>query len=304
MADNNNRQTVPAVKVSRLVYRYPDGNEALSGVDLEIWPGESVSLVGPNGAGKSTLLLHLNGLLPGKTVSGLGHVHGSDGRDGNGRRISPGRVCIDGIEVNSKSASKVRERVGLVFQDPDDQLFCNTVLEDVAFGPLNQGKSPADARRIALECLARVELGGVADRPPHHLSFGERKRACLAGVLACEPTVLVLDEPTANLDPLRPPPVDSAHLRARLHPLGRHPRPGNGPRALPARFCSMPDGSSPTGPAAKSWATKHWRKRTVSSSRSACVAWSELASPSSRLVVVALAYSEDLITRILQNRSE
>jgi cobalt/nickel transport system ATP-binding protein len=200
MAENNS-QTVPAVKVSRLVYRYPDGTEALSGIDLEVWPGESVALVGPNGAGKSTLLLHLNGLLPGKPASGLRHGHGFDGRDGNGRPGSPGSVCIDGIEVDSKSASKVRERVGLVFQDPDDQLFCNTVIEDVAFGPLNQGKSRADARRIALECLARVELGGVADRPPHHLSFGERKRACLAGVLACQPTVLVLDEPTANLDP-------------------------------------------------------------------------------------------------------
>jgi cobalt/nickel transport system ATP-binding protein len=201
MAENNNNQTLPAVKVSGLAYRYADGNEALCGVDLEIWPAECVALVGPNGAGKSTLLLHLNGLLPGKTASGLGHGHGSDGRDGNGQRISPGRVWIDGIEVDSKTAGRVRKRVGLVFQDPDDQLFCNTVLEDVAFGPLNQGKSPADARRIAQECLARVELGGVADRPPHHLSFGERKRACLAGVLACQPTVLVLDEPTANLDP-------------------------------------------------------------------------------------------------------
>ncbi len=91
--------------------------------------------------------------------------------------------------------------MGLVFQDPDDQLFCNTVIEDVAFGPLNLGKSAAEAKAIALECLAQVDLAGLADRPPHHLSFGERKRACLAGVLACEPSILVLDEPSANLDP-------------------------------------------------------------------------------------------------------
>ena len=88
-----------------------------------------------------------------------------------------------------------------MFQDPDDQLFCNTVLDDVAFGPINQGKSAEQAREIALDCLRRVELEGLAERPPHHLSFGERKRACLAGVLACEPSVLVLDEPSANLDP-------------------------------------------------------------------------------------------------------
>ena len=91
--------------------------------------------------------------------------------------------------------------VGIVFQDSDDQLFNSTVLDDVAFGPLNLRKGKAEARRIALECLARVGLADAADRPPHHLSFGERKRVCLAGVLACEPTVLVLDEPTANLDP-------------------------------------------------------------------------------------------------------
>ena len=90
---------------------------------------------------------------------------------------------------------------GLVFQDPDDQLFCNTVIEDVAFGPLNLGMPPAEARRIAEECLERVDLAAEADRPPHHLSFGERKRVCLAGVLACRPSVLVLDEPSANLDP-------------------------------------------------------------------------------------------------------
>ncbi len=186
----------PAVLVRDLSYHYPDGRAALRGVDLEIGPGETVALVGPNGAGKSTLLLHLNGLLPGKGTHL--HSHGSE----NGRHASPrASVWVDGLEVNAKNGPEIRRRVGLLFQDPDDQLFSTTVLDDVAFGPLNLGKSRAEARRIALDSLERVELIDVADRVPHHLSFGERKRACLAGVLACDPSVLVLDEPTANLDP-------------------------------------------------------------------------------------------------------
>jgi energy-coupling factor transporter ATP-binding protein EcfA2 len=119
----------------------------------------------------------------------------------HGKRWQAPSVWIDGLEVNARNAPLVRRRVGLVFQDPDDQLFCNTVVEDVAFGPLNLGKTAIEARRIALESLERVELREQADRPPHHLSFGERKRVCLAGVLACDPSVLVLDEPSANLDP-------------------------------------------------------------------------------------------------------
>lgn len=186
----------PAVLVRDLAYRYPDGRAALRGVDLTIAAGESVALVGPNGAGKSTLLLHLNGLLPGKG-SAL-HSHGGDGAARDPRTPS---VWIDGIEVNARNGPEVRRRVGLLFQDPDDQLFSTSVLDDVAFGPLNQGKTKGEAKRIALESLERVELRDAADRVPHHLSFGERKRACLAGVLACEPSVLVLDEPTANLDP-------------------------------------------------------------------------------------------------------
>jgi energy-coupling factor transporter ATP-binding protein EcfA2 len=194
-------QTVPAIRVSGLEYRYPDGKEALRGIDLIIHPGESVAVVGPNGAGKSTFLLHLNGLLPGKgrATAGHGHALGWDAR--NGRPSSEPSIWIGGLQVKAQNAPAVRRQVGLVFQDPDDQLFCNTVLEDVAFGPLNQGKTQAEARRIALECLARVGLEPEASRPPHHLSFGERKRACLAGVLACEPSVLALDEPSANLDP-------------------------------------------------------------------------------------------------------
>jgi cobalt/nickel transport system ATP-binding protein len=188
----------PAVLVRDLAYRYPDGRPALRGVDLTIMPGESVALVGPNGAGKSTLLCHLNGLLPGRGRSQALHAHGPVASGANGRGPA---VWIEGVEVNERNGPEVRRRVGLLFQDPDDQLFSTTVLEDVAFGPLNLGRPRAEARRIAQECLTRVELVDAADRPPHHLSFGERKRACLAGVLACGPSVLALDEPTANLDP-------------------------------------------------------------------------------------------------------
>ena len=201
MATNDGKTPVPAVQVGGLKYRYPDGQDALLGVDLTIERGESVALVGPNGAGKSTLLLHLNGLLPGRARGAIRHDHAVHWMMSDGRRPSGTSVWIDGLEVNDRNAAEVRKLVGLVFQDPDDQLFCNTVIEDVAFGPLNQGLSAAESRRIALECLARVELEAEAERLPHHLSFGERKRACLAGVLACRPSVLVLDEPTANLDP-------------------------------------------------------------------------------------------------------
>jgi cobalt/nickel transport system ATP-binding protein len=194
-------EAVPAVKVRGLSYRYPDGRPALRGVDLTIMPGESVALVGPNGAGKSTLLLHLNGILPGtgKNAQAI-HSHGPDGSSKSNGRDEPA-LWIDGLEINARNAPEVRRRVGLLFQDPDDQLFSTSVIEDVAFGPLNLGKKKAEARQIALDCLARVDLLEAADRPPHHLSFGERKRVCLAGVLACDPSVLVLDEPSANLDP-------------------------------------------------------------------------------------------------------
>jgi cobalt/nickel transport system ATP-binding protein len=201
MAVTEDGDRVPAIRVSGLEYRYPDGKVALRGVTMTIQPGESVALVGPNGAGKSTLLLHLNGLLPGMVPTAAGHGRHFGWPANNHPRALAPSVWIDGLEVGSANAALVRRRVGLVFQDPDDQLFCNTVIEDVAFGPLNLGKSGAEARRIALDCLARVELNDQAERPPHHLSFGERKRACLAGVLACEPSVLVLDEPSANLDP-------------------------------------------------------------------------------------------------------
>jgi len=193
-------EEVPALRVRALSYRYPDGRPALRGVDLTIMPGESIALVGPNGAGKSTLLLHLNGILPGSGRGGQG-LHGHGGPAAGGGPPGGPSVWVDGLAVDARNAPEVRRRVGLLFQDPDDQLFSTSVIEDVAFGPLNLGKGKAEARRVAMECLARVDLADAADRPPHHLSFGERKRACLAGVLACEPTVLVLDEPTANLDP-------------------------------------------------------------------------------------------------------
>jgi cobalt/nickel transport system ATP-binding protein len=190
-----------AVRLSGLHYQYPDGKHALNGVDFEVAPGESVALIGPNGAGKSTLLLHLNGLLPGRRGSSASHHHHNGVAWPIRKGQSPTAVWIDGLEVDARNAVEVRKRVGLLFQDPDDQLFSTSVIEDVAFGPLNLGLGKAEARRLAMECLERVDLAAAADRPPHHLSFGERKRVCLAGVLACGPSVLALDEPTANLDP-------------------------------------------------------------------------------------------------------
>jgi cobalt/nickel transport system ATP-binding protein len=198
---------VPAVRVSGLEYFYPDGRHALRGVELAIVPGETVALVGPNGAGKSTLLLHLNGLLPGRERSASAEPHSHDPIAAAksltrwARRNGSPHVWIDGMEVNDRNGPEVRRRVGLLFQDPDDQLFSTSVIEDVAFGPLNLGLGRAEARKLAAECLDWVGLADAAGRPPHHLSFGERKRVCLAGVLACSPSVLVLDEPTANLDP-------------------------------------------------------------------------------------------------------
>lgn len=191
----------PAVLVRGLEFRYPDGRQALRGVDLSIANGETVALVGPNGAGKSTFLLHLNGLLPGRDRTVTGHSHGLDLSALAPRATTGPSVWIGGLEINDRNAPRVRRMVGLLFQDPDDQLFSTSVLEDVAFGPLNLGLGRVEARRLALECLERMDLAEAADRPPHHLSFGERKRVCLAGVLACRPAVLVLDEPTANLDP-------------------------------------------------------------------------------------------------------
>lgn len=183
-----NSETAPILTLRSLSYRYPSGQLALDDVSLNIAPGERVAIVGPSGAGKSTLLLHLNGLLPEKLPARS---------SGNGAAA----VVVDGLPLCRETRKEVRRRVGLLFQDPDDQLFCPTVQEDVAFGPLNMGLSAADiARRIA-ESLAAVDLRGYEQRSTLQLSVGERKRVCLAGVLACRPEILVLDEPSSNLDP-------------------------------------------------------------------------------------------------------
>ena len=158
-----------------LRYRYPSGAAALDGVDLHVSRGERVAVLGPNGAGKTTLMLHLNGLLHG---DGELRVCGEDPR-----------------------AADLRARVGLVFQDPDDQLFMPTVREDVAFGPLNLGATPEQALARADAALAAVRMGGAEERAPHQLSLGQRRRVAIAGVLAMAPELLVFDEPSASLDP-------------------------------------------------------------------------------------------------------
>ena len=171
-----------AIEVTDLKYRYHDGTEALRGVSFRIAPGECVALLGPNGSGKSTVLLHLNGILPEKPA-------------GNGA------IKILGEMVTPQNVEKIRRQVGLVFQDPDDQLFCPTVQEDVAFGPQQLGLGDAEVAARVQKSLAQVGLAGFGRRATHHLSHGEKRRACLAGVLACEPAILVLDEPTSDLDP-------------------------------------------------------------------------------------------------------
>ena len=169
----------PQVDVRGLAYAYPDGHQALFGVDLQVAAGERVAMLGPNGAGKTTLVLHLNGILT----------------------AGAGTVSIGGLDVVKANHQEVRRRVGIVFQDPDDQLFMPTVRQDVAFGPANMGvRGPALARRVE-DALEQVGMAEYADRPPHHLSFGQRRRVAVATVLAMEPDVLVLDEPSSNLDP-------------------------------------------------------------------------------------------------------
>lgn len=169
-----------AIVIKNLSYRYQDGTQALSGVNLEVLQGRKLALLGPNGAGKSTLLLHLNGLnLP-----------------------QEGQVFIFGQAISPKNELWVRSQVGLVFQDPDDQLFAPTVWEDVLFGPFNLGLTAAEAAKRATQALEAVGMLQYKDKVPLNLSFGQKKRVAIAGVLAMEPEIIVLDEPTAYLDPL------------------------------------------------------------------------------------------------------
>lgn len=172
-----------AVSVRELSYRYPAGQQALAGISFTMRAGETVGVVGPSGAGKSTLLLHLNGLLP----------ETADGDDSS--------VEIAGLPVVREHLKEVRRAVGMLFQNPDDQLFCATVAEDVAFGPLHLGLEDENVRGLVARSLAAVGLEGYGSRNPSQLSVGERKRVCLAGLLACEPSILALDEPFSNLDP-------------------------------------------------------------------------------------------------------
>ncbi|QHN08343.1 ATP-binding cassette domain-containing protein [Methanothermobacter sp. THM-2] len=169
------------IQVQNLSYTYPDGTQALKNINLEILDGERVAVIGPNGAGKSTLFLHFNGIL----------------------EPSSGEILIDGnkIRYSKDELMKVRQKVGIVFQNPDDQLFSATVGEDVAFGPVNLGLDDNEVEKRVRESLEKVGMLGYEGRSPHHLSGGEKKRVAIAGILAMRPEIMVLDEPTTGLDP-------------------------------------------------------------------------------------------------------
>jgi cobalt/nickel transport system ATP-binding protein len=168
------------IQIEDLSYSYPDGNRALEGVSLDVFEGEALGVIGPNGAGKTTLLLHLNGLL-----------------NGNGAA----KIKISGLEITSKNLREVRRIVGFVFQEPEDQLFMPTVYEDVSFGPFNLGWNRETVRKETAQALEEVGLLDKAEHLSHHLSLGEKKRVSIATVLSMKPEILVLDEPSANLDP-------------------------------------------------------------------------------------------------------
>ncbi len=168
----------PLILVRGLRYQYEDGTRALNGVDFALRAGETVALLGANGSGKTTFALHLNGLLSGE-----------------------GTVEVCGLPVIAANVASIRRKIGLVFQDSESQLFMPTVLEDVAFGPLNHGLSRGQATQRAMEALAQVGMSAVAGKAPYHLSAGEKKRVAIAGILAVDPEILVLDEPTTFLDP-------------------------------------------------------------------------------------------------------
>lgn len=167
-----------ALSIRSLTYRYPDGTEALRNISLDVKEGERVGVIGPNGAGKSTLFFHLNGTFRGQ-----------------------GRIEINGIEVSDKTLYDIRRRVGLVMQDPNDQLFMPTVFEDIAFGPTNLGCNESEVQDRVREALAIVAMSGTEAMAPHHLSLGQRKKIALASVLALRPDLLAFDEPSSGLDP-------------------------------------------------------------------------------------------------------
>lgn len=169
------------LETKNLVYNYPDGTEALKGIDFKLEEGEMISLLGHNGAGKSTLFLHFNGII----------------------EPTSGSVEIDGetLKYDKKSLLAARQKVGIVFQNPDDQLFAPTVLEDVAFGPMNMGLSEEEVKTRSMDALEKVGMSDYAEKPPHHLSGGQKKRVAIAGILSMKPKVMVLDEPTSGLDP-------------------------------------------------------------------------------------------------------
>lgn len=170
--------SLTALSLRSLTYAYPDGQSALAGVSFDVAAGETVALIGPNGAGKSTLLLHLNGILRGA-----------------------GTVEVCGLPLNEKNLREIRRLVGLVFEDPHDQLFMPTVFDDVAFGALNLGLPEPEARARTEAALQAVDMAAFAARPPHHLSLGQRKRVALATVLVMDCRLLALDDPTGGLDP-------------------------------------------------------------------------------------------------------
>ena len=167
-----------AVEIRNLNYTYPDGTKALRDINLDIFAGESVGIIGPNGAGKTTFLLHLNGILKGE-----------------------GFIKILDFEMNGKNLAQIRNEVGLVFQDPENQLFMPTVFDDVSFGPVNMMLPSAEIQASVNEALKEVGMPDSMKRSSHHLSFGEKKRVSIATVLSMRPQILVLDEPTSNLDP-------------------------------------------------------------------------------------------------------
>ena len=166
------------LSIENLSHTYADGKEAIRNISLSIHDGEKISILGANGAGKSTLLMHLNGVLRGT-----------------------GRIVVNGLEMCKENYGKIRALVGILFQDPDDQLFSSSVYDDVAYGPIYQGLTEAEIREKVANALEAVQMAQLSDRHPFHLSGGEKKRVAIATILAMEPSILVLDEPTAGLDP-------------------------------------------------------------------------------------------------------